>query len=96
LSIKENEKRTYRKRVSAGDLVSFHVAVKQTDLWVSAETNLEQETRDLVFDCRHQLETYISSHPEFATALSPQREDSYAPASVCGGWAYEVYRAGDR
>ena len=77
-----DENRAYRKRVRAGGLVSFHVAVKQTDLWVSADTNLEQETRDLVFDCRHQLETYIRSHPEFATALSPQREDPYAPAMV--------------
>jgi ApbE superfamily uncharacterized protein (UPF0280 family) len=82
LSIQENEKRTYRKRVSTGDLVSFHVAVKQTDLWVSAESNLEQETRDLVFDCRHQLESYISAHPEFATSLSPWPDDPYAPSMV--------------
>lgn len=80
MEIKENEKRTYRKRVSAGDLVSFHVAVKQTDLWVSAEANLEQETKGLVFGCRQKLESYINAHPEFATSLSPWPDDPYAPS----------------
>lgn len=78
----EGEKRSYRKRVRAGDLVSFHVAVKQTDLWVSAETDLEKEARDLVFDCRRQLEYYIKAHPDFATTLSPWPEDIYAPSMV--------------
>ena len=74
--------RTYRKRVPAGNLISFHVAVKETDLWISAGTNLKKEARDLVFDCRHQLETYISLHPEFATTLSAWPEDPYAPLLV--------------
>ena len=74
--------RTYRKRVTTGNLVSFCVAVKETDLWVSADSNLEKETRDLVFDCRHQIETYINSYPEFATTLSAWPEDPYAPRLV--------------
>lgn len=74
--------RTYRKRLSAGDLVSFNVVVKETDLWVSADVNLEKQTRDLVFECRHQLETYIDSHPEFVTSLLPFEEDAYAPPMV--------------
>ncbi len=82
MRIEENEKRTYRKRVRAHDLVSFHVAVKQTDLWVSAEAVLEKETRDLVFDCRRQLESYISARPEFSTSLMPWLEDPYAPSMV--------------
>ena len=48
--------RTYRKRVKAKGLDSFHVAVKETDLWVSAERRLENETRDLIFSRRHQLD----------------------------------------
>lgn len=77
-----SQERVYRKTVSAGDLVSFNVVVKETDLWVSADKNLEKETRDLVFDCRYQLETYILSHPEFATSLLPCEEDAYAPPVV--------------
>ncbi len=74
--------RDYRKRVMAGDLVSFHVAVKETDLWVSAGQSLEKETRDLIFNYRHQLESYINSHPDFLTTLQSYPEDPYAPPIV--------------
>ena len=74
--------RTYRKRVSLKDLVYFQVAIKETDLWVGADMNLEEETRDLVFNCRHQLEKYIGLRPEFATTLLPCQEDPYAPPVV--------------
>ena len=77
-----SQERVYRKTVNAGDLVSFNVMVKETDLWVSADKNLEKETRDLIFDYRYQLETYILSHPEFATTLLPFKEDAYAPPVV--------------
>ncbi len=78
------QERTYRKKVNTSDLVFFHMAVKETDLWVSADQNLEKETRDLIFDCRHQIEAYITAHPEFATTLTPQQEDPYAPPIVKG------------
>ena len=78
----EYRERTYRKRVNAKDLVSFHVAVKETDLWVSSERKLEDETRDLIFDHRHQLERYIQAHPDFLTTLQPYPEDPYAPLLV--------------
>lgn len=74
--------RTYRKKVNAGDLVSFHVAVRETDLWVSADKNLETDTMDLILDCRYQLETYIRSHSGFVTSLLPQHEDPFAPPVV--------------
>jgi len=74
--------RTYRKRVSSKDLTCFSVAVKETDLWLCADKNLEKETRDLIFDCRHQLESYIRSHPEFPHSLVPLEGDPYAPPIV--------------
>ncbi|MBW2000405.1 MAG: UPF0280 family protein, partial [Deltaproteobacteria bacterium] len=74
--------RTYRKRVSAGGLVSFQVVVKETDLWVSADRNLEKETRDLVLNYRNQLESYIKSHPAFLTTLQPYEQDPFAPPIV--------------
>ena len=74
--------RTYRRRVTSADLVSFHVAIKETDLWVSADINLEKETRDLIFDCRQQLETYINIHPEFVASLFPYPFDPLAPPIV--------------
>ena len=74
--------RTYRKRVSTRDLYCFQVAVRETDLWVCADKDLEKETRDLIFDSRHQVETYIRVHPEFATSLFPLPGDPYAPPVV--------------
>jgi len=73
---------TYRKRIKSRDMVPYHVSVKETDLWVSADRNLEKETRDLIFDYRHQLESYIRSHPVFLTTLSPYPEDPHAPPMV--------------
>ena len=78
----EYKERTYRKRVNTRDLVSFHVVVKETDLWVSADRNLEKETRDLVLAYRLQLESYISSHQTFMTTLQPYPEDPWAPPLV--------------
>lgn len=74
--------RSYRSRVRASGLVTFEVAVKETDLQVSAEKKLEKETKDLVFEARHQLEAYIRAHPEFVTSLKPCPADPYAPPLV--------------
>lgn len=78
----EYRERNYRKKVQARGLVSFHVAVKETDLWVSSEKKLIKETEDLILTCRHQLETYIQTHPEFLTTLRPYPDDAYAPPVV--------------
>lgn len=74
--------RTYRHRVTSEDLVSFHVEVKETDLWISADRKREGEARALVFDCRTGLENYISSHESFLTTLHPYPEDPFAPMMI--------------
>ena len=74
----------YRKRVISSELESFRVVVKETDIWVSADRHLLKETRDLIFECREQLENYIRTHPEFLTTLEPYPEDPYAPQIVKG------------
>jgi hypothetical protein len=78
----EYQGRFYRNRVKSEDLVSFEVMVKETDLFVSAERKLEKETLDLVFESRHQIESYIETHADFLTALDPYPEDPYAPPLV--------------
>ena len=78
----EYEERHYRKRVNARDLVSFRVVVQETDLWVSADRTLEEETRDLILVHRYQLERYIQSHPDFLTTLQPYPVDPSAPSLV--------------
>jgi len=80
--MRQYKERNYRKRVNARGLVSFRVAVQETDLWVSADRSLEEETRDLILVHRHQLERYIQSHPDFLTTLQPYPTDPYAPSLV--------------
>ncbi|MCP4682254.1 MAG: UPF0280 family protein [Desulfobacterales bacterium] len=72
----------YRERVNSRDLTSFHVLVKETDLWISADSNLDKKARDLVFECRRQLETYIRMNPDFASSLMPLPDDPFAPPIV--------------
>lgn len=76
------EKRTYRNLVKTDDLVKFEVIVKETDLLVRADRDLSKETREAILKYRHQLETYITMHPEFQKSLLPLPEDPYAPAMV--------------
>jgi ApbE superfamily uncharacterized protein (UPF0280 family) len=74
--------RTYRQQVKVADLVSFHITVKETDLWLSADRNLESEARGLIFDGRTRLEEYINSHESFLTTLQPYPEDPFAPPII--------------
>lgn len=78
----DHEGHIYRKSIENTDLASFHIAVKETDLWISSDRELKKEARDLVFDCRYQIETYINSHPEFLTTLQPYPEDPFSPPIV--------------
>jgi ApbE superfamily uncharacterized protein (UPF0280 family) len=80
--MKAYTERSYRKKVSAQGFETFQVAVKETDLWVSAGRMLVAETRDLIFNFRHQIESYIQSHPDFLTTLQPYPEDPLAPPLV--------------
>ena len=70
--------RTYRKRVTARDIAFFHVAVKQTDLWVGAEKNLEAETRDAIGAFLSQLRQkgtsiVVSTHDEGLMCFAKHR-----------------------
>ena len=74
--------RTYRNLVSTEKLATFQVVVKETDLLVHADKNLEAETRELVLEQRGYVEAYIKSHPHFVTALTPWRLNGPVPTIV--------------
>lgn len=74
--------RHYRNRVKVKELNTFHVSIKETDLWVSAERELKKETEDIVHNLRFRLEGYIENHPEFYTTLTPWSDDPYAPSII--------------
>lgn len=82
MSSELHSERTYRQRISRKDLCSFQVSVKETDLWICAETTLETEARNFVHQARHQIETYIRSHPLFLTSLTPLEVDPFAPSLI--------------
>ena len=76
------EKKDYRNRVDPGDLVSFQVRVKETDLLIHAETDLASTARDAVLRCRGYLEAYIGLNPEFQNVLAPWKAQGPAPPIV--------------
>lgn len=76
------EPRTYRHWIKGGDLVSFNVIVKETDLYIRASTNLRRKALRLVIKYRDILERYISQYPAFLTSLQPLPVDDNAPRIV--------------
>ena len=77
-----SEPRTYRTRMARGGLVSFRVAVKETDLMVLAARDFTNSVREAVVKERQQLEDYIEAHPDFVKTLAPWPEDPFAPGLV--------------
>lgn len=63
--------RDYRELHKSKDLVSFNVIEKETDLFISAHSLLEKETRDAIIKYRTPLEEYIKTHPVFLVSLEP-------------------------
>jgi uncharacterized protein len=83
------QERTYRSLIKEDGLVSFYVSVKETDLWVQAEQNLERDTKELVLKYRGYIESYINENSGFLTTLNPWRIKGLAPKIV-----YDMAQAG--
>jgi len=76
------EPRTYRHWIKGGDLISFNVVVKETDLYIRASANLRRKAFKLVVKYRDILESYIRRYPAFLTSLQPLPVDDSAPHIV--------------
>ena len=74
--------RTYRHWVKGEDLISASVTVKETDLYISALTNLKRRALKLVVKYREMLEGYIERYPSFLTTLTPIDVGEDAPQIV--------------
>ena len=77
-----SERRFYRHWIKDDDLISFELAVKQTDLYIRARRDLKDKTLDSVLKHRSSLESYIALHPVFLTTLQPYQAEAGAPAVV--------------
>ncbi|UCG54649.1 MAG: UPF0280 family protein [Dehalococcoidia bacterium] len=74
--------RTYRHWIQAQGLISFHVVVKESDLYIRASSDLSTIARNTVLKHRRILEEYIDEHPSFATSLGPIAVAKDAPAVI--------------
>lgn len=71
--------RHYRRLHKPRDLVSFEVILKETDLYISANSHLEEEAKKAILRYRIPLEEYIQKNPEFLTSLEPLPVDDSMP-----------------
>jgi ApbE superfamily uncharacterized protein (UPF0280 family) len=78
----EYRERSYRNLLPELGLVSFQVAVKETDLYIKATRDLREVARHSAMIHRHQVEQYIFHHPEFLGSLVPLPTDELAPPIV--------------
>lgn len=69
----------YRQLTSTCDMVSFNVRVKQTDLRISAASDLTEAAYAVVRQARAELEAYIARHEAFLTSLEPVAPLTDAP-----------------
>jgi len=76
------EPRFYRHWIKDDGLISFNVAVEQTDLYIRSRRNLKSKALDSVLKHRGSLEAYIGRHPLFLTTLDPYQAEAEAPAIV--------------
>jgi hypothetical protein len=74
--------RVYRRRISGGNLLTYPVTVRESDLLISSDIELKQPAFESVHRHRAYLEAYIAAHPEFATSLVPLDRDDLAPDIV--------------
>ncbi|MEW6768730.1 MAG: UPF0280 family protein [Pseudomonadota bacterium] len=72
----------YRGLLARSELIQFSVRVKQSDLLISARSDLAKEARELLLHFRGQLEEHIEKNPSFLTSFSPVSVDPDAASIV--------------
>jgi ApbE superfamily uncharacterized protein (UPF0280 family) len=72
--------RSYRLECGRPELVPFTARVKETDLWLLAESNLADQAVEAILFHRRGLEAYLTRRPQAAVALTPLPDDPLAPA----------------
>ena len=78
----KHQERTYRRLAYRGQLISFRVTVKETDVLIHATRPLEDITKELILKYRGYIEAYIRQHPGFAKTLRPWPPGGPAPLIV--------------
>ena len=76
------EVRTYQQLVREDDLVITRVVAKETEIFIKACVDLEEEALTSLLKYRKSIEDYINQYPLFETALSSYSTDDDAPEMV--------------
>lgn len=76
------QKRFYRDLIKPKDLTTFEVAIKETDLFISADRELKKEASNAILKYRNQIEDYIRENPLFQRSLKPLPIDKNAPEII--------------
>lgn len=76
------EERTYRNKISNQILEAFHVTIRETDLFILADSDYTDLALQSVHKHRGYIESYIKYHPDFLTSLIPLKQDNYSPDIV--------------
>ena len=74
--------RSYREHSSSLDLISFKVTVLETDLFISADSDLRTEARESILKIRKELDEYIIKRPEFKDSLEPIEMDEQTTPTI--------------
>lgn len=74
--------RHYRRWQGCVDLVSFQVAVAETDLYLAGQSLLIEQTQKAILKYRLPLEEYIQEHSEFLHSLKPLPVDESMPEAA--------------
>jgi len=91
--VTEYVERWYRKCTRAPDLVPFSVQIKESDLFILAQKNLEDLAYKRLEKERNNLEAYLRYDPDFLHSLVPVTAPPFAPP-VCQIMAEAAKKAG--
>jgi uncharacterized protein len=73
------QERTYRQQIYNQELQAFNVSVLETDLFILADSLLNDIALNSIYKYREYIESYIRYHPHFLTSLVPLELDHLAP-----------------
>jgi len=76
------DQRSYRSYSASRGLVSFTACVDETDLFISAGSDLGAQAFAAIRDVRNVIEAYIHKRPAFKTSLKPIAGDVQAHAVI--------------
>ena len=72
----------YRELIKSGDLVTFRVQIKESDLLVLSDKKLVRETEEALLKYRQDIERYIYYNPSFKESLEPLEVGERMPPIV--------------